>query len=84
MEKRSPHADQPHLEVVNGDLVLGGMAVGQRFEDGLVVAFGLQQFAKFLQHSGAVGGNSCVTGQVTLRDADELGKQLLGFWVLYE
>ena len=41
------HTQQPHLEVFDGDLVLGGMAVGHRFDDGSVAALGLQQLTKF-------------------------------------
>lgn len=82
--KTFPHAHQPHLEVVNGDLVLCGMAVGQRREDATVVAFGPQQLAEFLQHGGTVGRNTCVTSQVTLGNAGKLGEQLLGFRVLQE
>lgn len=72
------------LEVINRDLMLGCMAVGQRLEDGSVVAFGLQKFTKFLQHSGTVGRNSCITSQVSLSDADKLREQLLGVWMLRE
>lgn len=82
--KTFPPVHQPHLEVVNGDLVLCGMAVGHGFEDGSVAAFGPQQLAQFLQHSGTVGRNSCVTSQVALGDADKLGEQLLGLRVLCE
>lgn len=78
------HIHQPHLKVLNGDLVLCGMGVGQRFEDGSMVAFGLQQLTKFLQHSGPVGRNSCVTSQVTLGEVSKPWEQLLCFWVLYE
>lgn len=72
----------PHPEVVDWDLVLGGVAVGQRFEDGSVVALGLQQLTQLLQHGGSMGRDGCVACQVAVRDADKLGKQFLGFWVL--
>lgn len=75
---------QAHLEVVYGDLVLGGVAVGHRLKDGSVVAFGPQQLTQLLQHSGTVGRNSCVTSQVTLGDAVKFGEQLQGVWVLRE
>lgn len=78
------HVHQPHLEVIDGDLVLGGVAVGHRFEDGSVVSFGPQQVTKFPQHRGTVGRNGCVTSQVSLRDAGKVGEQLLGVWVLCE
>lgn len=79
-----PLGHQPHLEVIQGDLVLVGVAGGQRFEDGSVVAFGLQQLTELLQHRGTVGRNSCVAGQVTLGDSNKLGEQILGVWMLCE
>lgn len=45
--KTVTHA-QAHLEVINLDLVLVGVALSQRFEDSSMVAFGLQQLTKFL------------------------------------
>lgn len=62
--------------------MLSCMAVGQRFQDGSVVAFSLQQLAELLQHSGSVGRNGSVSGQVAVGNADELGEELLSFWVL--
>jgi len=62
----------PHPEVVEGDIVLGGVAVGQRLEDGGVAAFGLQQLAQLPQHRGTVGGNPRVSSHVTLGDAGKL------------
>lgn len=74
----------PHLEVINWDLVRIGMAGGQRLDDGGVVAFGFQQLAEFLQHSCSMGGNSCFSCQVTLRDPNKLWEQLQGVRVLCE
>lgn len=62
--------------------MLGGVAVGQGFEDGSVVALGLQQLAQLLQHGGSMSRDGCVACQVAVRDADKLGEQFLGFWVL--
>lgn len=69
-----PHVNQPHLEVNNGDLVLGGVAAGQRFEEGSVAASGLQQIAQFFQYCGTVGRNTCIPGQVPMGDAGKLGE----------
>lgn len=73
-----------HLEAVDGDLVFGGVADGHGFENGGVVASGLQQLAQLLQHGGAVGRNSSITSQVSLADASKGRKQLLRVWVLCE
>lgn len=69
---------------MNGDLVLGGVGGGQRFEDGTMAALGLQQFTKFPEHNFTVGSNTCVSAQAALRDVGELGEDLLGFRVLCE
>lgn len=79
-----PHVHQPHLEVINGDLVLQGVAVGHRLEKGSMVTFGLQKLSQFLQHSRTVGSNCCVTSQVTLGNTLKLWEQLQGLWVLCE
>lgn len=75
---------QPHLEVHNGDLVLGGMTVGERLKDFSVVALGLQELTKFFQHSGSVGRDSCVTCQLALGNANKLGEELLGLGIFCE
>lgn len=75
---------QPHLEVINGYLVLGGMSVGKRLEEGRVVTFGLQELTELFQHGGAMGRHRSITCQVALRDASKLGEELLGFWILCE
>lgn len=72
---------QPHLEVLNGDLVLGGMSVGKRLEDRSVVTLGLQELAKFFQHNGPVGREGCITCQLALGNASKLGEELLSFWI---
>lgn len=75
---------QPHLKVINGDLVLCGVAVGQRLDHGCMVTSGAQQLTEFLQHRGTVGRNSCVTGQINLGNASKCWEQLLRLWVLCE
>lgn len=75
---------QLHLKVVDGNLVLSGVADGHRFENSGVVAFSLQQLAQLLEYSGTVGRNSCITSQVSLGNASKAGKQLLCVWVLCE
>lgn len=75
---------QPHLEVLNGDLVLGGMSIGKRLQDRSVVSLGLQELTKFFQHNGSVGRNSCITCQLALGNASKLGEELLSFWIFCE
>lgn len=81
---REPKTHQPHLEVLNGDLVLGGVSVGKRLEDRGVVTLGLQELTKFFQHNSSVGRNSCVTCQLALGYANKLGEELLSFWIFCE
>lgn len=64
-------------EVVEGDLVCFGVRVGQRFEDGSVIPFGLQQLAQLLQHGRAVGRHCRVSRQIRLSDAHKLWEELL-------
>lgn len=73
-----------HLKVVDGDLVLGGVADGHRFENGGMVAFGFQKLSQLLEYSGTVGRNSNISSQVSLGNASKGGEQLLCIWVLCE
>lgn len=73
-----------HLKVVDGNLVLSGVADGHRLENSGMVAFSLQQLAQLLEYSGTVGRNSSITSQVSLGNASKGGKQLLCVWVLCE
>lgn len=61
--------------------MLGGVTVGQRLQEGGVVASGLQELSQLFQHGGAVGRHASISCQLALRGASKLGEQLLGLWV---